>query len=367
MISAVDLPIINKITAQAGMGIAGLPRVSTVSTIIVTYINATAANVTATAGELYIAANLRGLASSVTLTPPVIAGLSTQEVQFTVTGVAPGELLAIQKPTDQVGLGIVGMRAVTNNTIGITFINQSTTAITPTAGEVYKYVALQSLNATANMMVARVVTPSLNTVTSQGVTTRAITVTGLDVQDLVLSVQKPGAQIDLGVVGGRVSATNVLEVTYVASSITTSNITPTAGELYTVPFLRPQSENPFVLQTVTLAPTIVGALTTAEVSFAVSNITVSTCIWVNKPSFTSGLGVAGCRVVSTNVIGITYVNNTAVSITPPTESYLIGNFLPAVGVGHQIQSMVQTGQANNQSLSNELRNALVANGFIGGQ
>lgn len=366
MISSVDLPIINKITAQAGMGICGLPRVSTVSTIIVTYINATAANVTATAGEAYICANLRGLASTVTLTPPVIAGLSTQEVQFTVTGVAPGELLAIQKPTEQVGIGIVGMRAVTNNTIGITFINQSTTAITPTAAEVYQYVALSSMNATNNQLLLQAVTPSMRTITGPTVTTVTISVTGMAITDQCLAVGKPTPQIDLAYLGARVSAANLLELTVLGGGNVNSQSTPIAGELVSVPFIRPQTNNPLVVQTVTLTPTVIGALTTTEISFSVSNITVSTCVWVNKPSYTSGLGVVGCRAVSTNVIGITYVNNTSVSITPPAEAYVIGNFPTPVGVGHQIQQQIQTNAQQNYQLTNELRNALTALGFISG-
>lgn len=353
-----DYLIVNKITAQAGMGIVSA-RVSTVSTVLIDYINATTANVTATAGELYLVANLRGLASTVTLSPPAIPGNGGMlDSTYTVTGVAPGQLLHLTKPTEQQALGIVGMRVVSNNTIGVTFLNLTNVSVTtPTVSEVYSYVNLSQVNAVNNMLVAQVVTPSLTTVT-QGVTTQAITVTGLAATDLVLAVQKPAAQIGLATVGGRVSAANTLEVTFSQLNPSTSNVTPTAGELYTVPFLRVAPANPLLLQQVTLTPTIVGALTTAEVSFAVSNITVSTVVWVNKPSYTSGLGIVGARVVSGNVIGITYVNSTNASITPPAESYLIGNFPTAVGVGHQLIQNVQTGYVANVALTNELRNTL---------
>lgn len=367
MVSTIDLPIVNKITAQAGLGICGVPRVSTVSTVIIDYINMTNSNVTATAGEAYIVATLRGLASTVTLSPPSIAAGAISEAQFTVTGVAPGELLAIQKPTEQLGLGICGMRVVTNNAIAITYINNLTTAITPTATEVYQYASLANIQANNNQLVLQAVTPVLRTITGATVTTLTISVTGMAVSDQLLAVGKPNPQIDLGYFGARVSAANLVELTAFGGGGTLSVVTPTAGELLTIPFIRPQAPNPFILQSVTLTPTVVGALTTAEVSFAVSNITVSTAVWVNKPSFTSGIGVVGCRAVSTNVIGITYVNNTAVSITPPVETYLVGNFPTPVGVGHQIQQQVQSGVQQDFQLTTEIRNALVSMGIIGGQ
>lgn len=353
-----DYLIVNKITAQAGMGIIGA-RVSTVSTVLIDYINATTANVTATAGELYLVANLRGLASTVTLSPPAVPGNGGMlDTSFTVTGVAPGQLVHITKPTEQQALGIVGMRVVSNNTIGVTFLNLTNVSVTtPTVSEVYSYVNLSQVNAVNNMLTAQVVSPGgAATISGNTITTVAITVTGLAASDLVLGVQKPAAQINLGIMGGRVSAVNVLEVTYQSAGLVST--TPTAGELYTVPLLRVAPANPLVLQQVTLTPTIVGALTTAEVSFAVSNITVSSVIWVNKPSYTSGLGIVGARVVSGNVIGITYVNSTTASITPPAESYLIGNFPTAVGVGHQLIQNVQTGYVANVAVTNEMRATL---------
>jgi hypothetical protein len=40
---------------------------------------------------------------------------------------------------------------------------------------------------------------------------------------------------------------------------------------------------------------------------------------VNKPSFTSGIGIGGVRVSAANTLAITYINNSAAVITPSTS------------------------------------------------
>lgn len=364
LISSTDVVMVNKILPQAGIGILQA-RVSTVSTVLIQYINMTNSNVTQTVTETIIATAFRGMARTVTLSPPVVAAGTIAEAQFTVPALSPDYLVYVVKPTEQLGLGIVGSRVVANNTLGITFINNLTTAVTPTASEAYQIVAANGLVASNSMLLARVVlnvaTGAITAVT--GVTTRVITVTGFAVTDDTLGIQRTLSSQDLAAVGVVVQAANQLSITYVNSG---TAVTPQAGETYTVPFQRAQVPQPVIVQSVMLTPTIVGALTTAEVQFAVSNITVSTVVWVNKPSFTSGLGVVGMRAVSANVIGITYINNTAVSITPPAETYLVGNFPTILGAGHQVQQQVMTALQTSFNFNTELRTVLVGMGIIAG-
>lgn len=61
---------------------------------------------------------------------------------------------------------------------------------------------------------------------------QALTVTGLEASDIILTVVKPTAQAGLGIVGTRVSAANTLAITF--SNNTAGSITPTASETYTV-------------------------------------------------------------------------------------------------------------------------------------
>lgn len=79
-----------------------------------------------------------------TLSPAQVGINTTAEQTFTVTGLEAGDMvLSVNKPTAQAGLGIVGWRVSAANTLAITFSNNTGTAITPTASEVYKIVAVK--------------------------------------------------------------------------------------------------------------------------------------------------------------------------------------------------------------------------------
>ena len=69
------------------------------------------------------------------------------------------------------------------------------------------------------------------------VTEQAITVTGLAAGDIVVSVNKPTINGAIGVLTGRVSAANTLQLTFV--NPTAGNVTPTAAEVYDLVVLRP--------------------------------------------------------------------------------------------------------------------------------
>jgi hypothetical protein len=82
------------------------------------------------------------------LTPAAVAANTSAEQTFTIT--VPGitfavgdQLVDVNKPTAQAGIGIVGWRVSGANAVGITFGNFTAGAITPTAGEVYKFTVLR--------------------------------------------------------------------------------------------------------------------------------------------------------------------------------------------------------------------------------
>ena len=88
----------------------------------------------------YVTGNLvKQSVISVTLTPTAVGGsaATTAEQTFTVNGLLPGDMVLVNKPTTQAGLGIVGSRVSAANTLAITFLNTTATAITPTAAQVY--------------------------------------------------------------------------------------------------------------------------------------------------------------------------------------------------------------------------------------
>ena len=86
----------------------------------------------------YVTGNLvKQSVISVTLSPALIVLNTTAEQTFTVNGLLPGDMVLVNKPTTQAGLGIVGSRVSAANTLAITFSNNTGSSITPTAGQVY--------------------------------------------------------------------------------------------------------------------------------------------------------------------------------------------------------------------------------------
>ena len=86
----------------------------------------------------YVTGNLvKQSVISVTLTPALIVLNTTAEQTFTVNGLLPGDMVLVNKPTAQAGLGIVGSRVSAANTLAITFSNNTGSSITPTAAQTY--------------------------------------------------------------------------------------------------------------------------------------------------------------------------------------------------------------------------------------
>lgn len=78
------------------------------------------------------------------LTPVFVAANTTAEQTFTVPGLNVDDVVYINKPTAQAGLGIVGQRVSAANTLAITFSNNTASQITPTASETYSVGAIRS-------------------------------------------------------------------------------------------------------------------------------------------------------------------------------------------------------------------------------
>lgn len=77
---------------------------------------------------------------SATLTPAAVAANTAVEQTFTsFTGLTTADIaVGVQKAAQQGGLVAAAARVVTTNNLGIMFANVTASAITPTAGEVYK-------------------------------------------------------------------------------------------------------------------------------------------------------------------------------------------------------------------------------------
>ncbi len=321
---ATDLLFINKPSSQAGLGVGNV-RGSGNNTLGVTFANLTGTTIVPTATETWRAVALRGF-NPVTLTasPAAVAANSITEQLFTVTGVRVGDLIQVNKPTQQAGLDIVGCRAAANNQVGITFMNDTSVAITPTAAEAYTVYSLGGLDAVNNEILFQI-TASPTSVPGVVTTEYAMPVTNLLIGDVVKGVSKPSFQSGLGIAGYRVSVPSTLGVTFMNNLNTT--VQPTAGEVYEIAITRPNPVAPLLLYTQALTPTAVPGNTTAEQTFTVTGLIASTPVWVNKPSAQANLGIAGVRVSAANTLAINFCNSQATSITPTAaETYIIGNF-----------------------------------------
>lgn len=366
-----DMVFVNKPTQQAGLGY-GNCRVQASNVVGLTYINVPAAggNITPTASQNYSVVGLRGVPKlTPSLSPASVAANTTIEQQFTVTGLQPGYLAQVNKPTAQAGLDIVGCRVVSNNVLGITFCNVTASPIVPTAAETYNVFAMPGLDAVGNEIYYGFNAGTVGAITAGVVISGgSTTLTGLLASDMVSGLFKPTPQA---------TATNIATPIYgipTADTLTMyflgtgTGSTPTASEVYGVRTTRLNPKAPMLMYTQTLTPTSVAAATTAEQTFTVTGLVSGTPVAINaQAAFAAGIGIAGVRVSATDTLAITFINTTSAAITPAAFSALIGNFqVPNPGAGncvYQNFSQVTHGAAN---LSNAQRAALVALGLLAG-
>ena len=384
-VSTADIVIINKQIPLAQYGIAGV-RVSTVSpnqntALFILHganLNVSGVSTTTPTGDKFVITAIRGsIVNSVALTPAVVPANSTMEQQFTVTGVCPGMVVPVTKPSEQSELGIGGTRVVSNNVLGITYINNGNTALTPTA-ETYLYsglagVAPISPYMTIGLGMSQAAVASLTVTGGSGQNNTLVTVTGVQVQDQVVGWGQ-GTQLPLSGVAPVIaqvsaSAANFVQLLF-SSNVSSGTTTATSTDTYLIPMLRSNLEGPMTIYPATFAGVNIGPNTCTEVGVTVTGITVSCAVFVSKPSFTSGIAVLGYRVsaaaVAGSTIGITFGNPTNATVAVPAETYSVGAFKPLFGVGHYTQQMISPLNVQNVQLTNEMRNTLAGTGFFAG-
>jgi hypothetical protein len=366
LLASGDLLFVNKPTSQAGLGYGNL-RVSSSNTMGITFDNLPAGgNITPTASQNYVVVALRGLGImkvTAALTPAAVAANSAVEQQFSVTGLPPGYLVQVSKPTAQAGLDIGGCRVVSSNLLGITFVNATASPITPTAAETYSIAVLPGLDAANNDVFYGM---NVGTVGAIGpgvvVTGGSTTLTGVLATDVVAGVMKPtlqAAATNAAIPFGAVLTADTCTLSFFGVG---TGYTPTASEVYGISTKRIAPVAPLVVFSQSLAPTSVAALTTAEQTFTITTpnaLVVGTPVWINKPTWTNGLAILGCRVSAANTLAINFANFTSAAIVPPTESYLIGNFqTPTPGAGNCVYQSVVPALAQAGNLGNAIRAAL---------
>jgi hypothetical protein len=290
-------------------------------------------------------------------------------------------LVALTKPTEQATLGIGNVRVPANNTMAVQFINVGNTAVTPTGGEVYLYTALQGVASLSPILVAGINMggatsgiAAVLTVSGGALTPAAITVTGINKDDIVIgqgqNVIQMTAANSVALVEARVSAqvANTLQFTFGNLNTNSANITALSTDTWQIPMIRPNCDAPMTLYSATMPATTIGPNTCTEVPVTVTGLTVSCAVLAQKPSFTSGVTILGYRVsaAATSIVGITFGNPTNASVTLPAETYTVAAFKPLLGTGHHIQQLVSPLTVQGLALTNEMRNVLAGTNLMAG-
>lgn len=228
--------MVTKPTTNAGLAI-GNCRVVDDGQVAITFVNPTAAIVTPTTPETYsfVALNTVPAISNVTSYGVVATGIASiaantsAEQALTVTGlVATDVLVGCSKPALNAGSGVANARVSAVNTLGVSLINATAAAITPSTTEIWGVTVLNQMPSAPFQVYKQLLTPvsiAANTSAEQ-----TFTVTGLPAGSTVF-VNKPSHQVGLVIAGCRVTAASTLGITY--ENMTAAAITPTA-EVYTI-------------------------------------------------------------------------------------------------------------------------------------
>lgn len=67
-----------------------------------------------------------------------VATVTTSAQTVTVPGLEVGDMVLVEKPTEQTGLSVVGSRVSAKDTLTVIFMNPTAGGLTPTAEEAYK-------------------------------------------------------------------------------------------------------------------------------------------------------------------------------------------------------------------------------------
>lgn len=221
--------VVNKPTSQAGL-LVGTARVSAADTILLTLGNDTAATITPTATQDYKVITLgAALTTTTALTPAAVGPNTTSEQFFALSGVYPGQVIFVNKPTVQAGLIITNARAASLGYVAIQFQNLTAATITPTAAQTYTFGCAAGFQQAPLMTeISAALTPA--SVAANTAAEQTFTIAGL-VAGGEVYVTKPTVTANLVVAGARISAANTLAINFANNS--GSAITPPA-ETYLV-------------------------------------------------------------------------------------------------------------------------------------
>lgn len=272
------------------------------------------------------AATARGQAAGIvatfatTATPAAIATLTSAEVTLTpVIGTNPcvtitsTDILVLNKPTSQAGLGYGNVRYASATTVALSFNNITAGTLTPASG-IYGIVALRGLGAAGANASTITITPA--SVASKTTAEQLFTVTGIRAGELLI-VNKPTTDVGLDVVGCRVAGNNQIGITF--ANFTAAVLTPTATQSYTVQSIGGvDAMSPILMAQLAIVGTqAVANATSAEVTLTSGNYGAQDMpMGVSKPTLQAGLIAGSVRLASSTTVGVTFANVTSGTLTP---------------------------------------------------
>ena len=315
------------------------------------------------------------------------SGYTQGQVTCTLIGginVAPGMIAQVNPPSNVANFCIGNVRVTGPNQIGVTFFtaNAAGANVVPPA-TAYKFVAFNELTAMNNTMQVQWVAPVNSIVSSANNSVQlGIAVPGVLTTDVLTPIYGPLAAVpNANVNYGPSTANSANNITVsIVSGITAANLV--AAGTYGVSLTRISAFSPAVLYSCLFTPSAVAANTVIEQVFTMptgatlqytTGSNASSCL-VNGTVYTGGVTTSTCgRVASATTVGITFINNTTGSITPPAQQFLICDF-PALLPGPYNANYTmgicqqQVNPAINDVIDtlNEMQTSLVGIGAIKG-
>jgi hypothetical protein len=259
------------------------------------------------------------------------------------------------------GIGVGNVRILGPYAYGLTFVNNTTSVLTPPTGT-YRFLALNEIPAASNNILFQYTSSFAGIITST-MAEQNVTIPGIQGNDVALGVQNPSGSVApvtyLTVNNVRVQAPSVLGVQF--GALAGIFATPRTNEPWVFNIFRPQPAAPSSIYSPYLTFTnAVTANSCAELSATVTGVPMGAVVVVNKSSsFTNNLSILGARVSATNTIQINFQNISGAAIIPPAEVYTVEVFnqMPSGALNSNIQS-VNLSAALNADLTNEIRDTL---------
>ncbi len=288
--------------------------------------------------------------NSATTSPSSVATITVAEQSFTMPTVPPmltTDLIIVNKPTVDAGIGLCMSRVSTATAIALCFANVTAGTLTPTVTQSYLVTSVGT-----NMLLSQALTPAA--VAAATIVEQTFNVTGVNAGMLV-NVNKPTTQSGLGVLSARGVSNGVLGITFI--NPTAAVLTPTAGETYKIAALPGLVAASPILQYGMAIGSVTSAANTTAEKILQENTLLGSDIWVGatKPTLQAGIGITGGRVSPTSAAAyVTIVNATAAVVTPTsTELYGVTIYRPIAGAIMSVYTQTITPVAVAANISAE--------------